>query len=128
MGRGAAGTVLAPLMASGTPPLGALYTLDASWPSELPALASAFSAVAVDDAPQGKEIYVIQRGPNYSDPVLVFNEAGKLLRSWGKATISFVNNTWGSHALNIQRAAAGDKRRRSHLSRRLRRQRTCHVH
>tara|TARA_B110001452_G_scaffold121115_1_gene100528 strand:+ start:270 stop:1397 length:1128 start_codon:yes stop_codon:yes gene_type:complete len=79
-----------------------LYTLDPSWPIGMPKLARQFSAVAVDHTVAGKEIHVIQRGPDMSAPVLVFNEGGELLRWWGNASCSFANKTWGSHGINIQ--------------------------
>jgi len=56
------------------------YALDPSWPKQLPANASAFSAVAFD--PVYQEIYVLQRN-KLVDPVLVFDIAGNLARSWG---------------------------------------------
>lgn len=85
-----------------TPSNAGVYTLDPDWPIGMPKLARQFSAVAVDHTVAGKEIHVIQRGPDMDAPVLVFNEGGELLRWWGNATCSFANKTWGSHGLNIQ--------------------------
>lgn len=56
------------------------YTLDASWPKQLPVNSSAFTSVAFD--PVYQEVYVLQRGKTVP-PVLVFDIAGNLVRSWG---------------------------------------------
>mmetsp|Transcript_30572 Transcript_30572/g.64891 ORF Transcript_30572/g.64891 Transcript_30572/m.64891 type:complete len:354 (-) Transcript_30572:84-1145(-) len=85
-----------------------LYRVDPTWPRGLPAEAEEISAIAVNHlAETGPEIHVSQRGSSL-DPILVFDRAGRLLRSWGNASVSFVNGTWGSHGLNVQ---LGDEQR-----------------
>ena len=74
------------------------FTPDLYWPTQVPAGASSFTAVAVDNIRM--EVYVAQRSANYSQPILVFDKLGSLLRSWGKDTVSF-SNGWGVHGLNV---------------------------
>ena len=93
--------VLSTLVSCGvsSPPPG-VYKIDPVWPAaDMPTEASAFSAVAVDHV--AKEVHVIQRGP-LMPPLLVFDESGKLIRTYGNGTITFANGTWGSHGLNIR--------------------------
>jgi hypothetical protein len=76
------------VLALGKPAHGGGYTLDADWPKGMPAGASSLSAVGVDHlAPNGAEIYISSRGGGLTtNPILVFNEAGTLLRRWGDNT------------------------------------------
>ena len=88
------------------------------WPSGMPKAAKALSAVGVDPyAPGGTEVYVSQRGPDVTPPILVFNENGDLLRSWGgagqagaikqntscpKAEKCTPDHTFGGHGLSVK--------------------------
>ena len=97
------------------------YVLDKGWPRGIPQNASALSGVGVDPlAENGTEIYVSARGPDpIGPPILVFNEAGDLLRQWGMHDIkrnescmpSFPgckpDQTWGGHGLSVRPGANG---------------------
>jgi len=81
------------------------YKHDSSWQPAFPKSIHLYSAVAVS----GDEVFVSQRG-NYSQPILVLNRAGELLRAFGSDAIGLVpggdgfGHTWGGHGLAVQHA------------------------
>jgi hypothetical protein len=73
------------------------YQLDPSWPKQpLSADITGVSAAAFDDTSQ--EIYVLQRGAAVP-PILVYDKAGNLLRTWGGVNASRV--VGAGHGLHI---------------------------
>ena len=81
------------------------YVHDEGWPHGMPGKATQLSAVGVDPyVLGGTEIYIAQRGPNVSEPILVFNEAGELLRSFGSSNIErdAQSGSWGCHGLSVK--------------------------
>jgi hypothetical protein len=55
------------------------YKVDYTWPQQLPANATRFTAAAV----VGDKVYIAQRGTDYPDPILVFRSDGSFVQSWG---------------------------------------------
>ncbi len=76
------------------------YELDSSWP--VSSSASLFTAVAVDTTVSPTEIYVAQRGSAFPQPIIVYDEAGNILRSWGNDSISFIDGEFGVHGIELQ--------------------------
>lgn len=77
------------------------YILDPSWPVSK-STAALFTAAAVDSTVYPTEIYVAQRSAAYPEPIMVFSEDGVILRSWGNDTVSFIDNEWGVHGIQLQ--------------------------
>ena len=103
----AAVTVLAPSLL--VTPVHSTYVHVDGWPHGMPAHSTSLSAVGVDPyVLGGSEVYIAQRGPNLTQPILVFNEAGDLVRSFGGDSIARdASGAWGCHGLSV-RATASD--------------------
>jgi hypothetical protein len=97
-------STLAAALAASTAHAG--YVLDAGWPSGMPAASYQLSAVGVDPfVVGGAEVYVAQRGANLTQPILVFNEAGELVRSFGAGHIARDDKgVYGCHGLSVRSA------------------------
>jgi hypothetical protein len=85
-------------------PTNARYILEQGWPRGMPAVSKQLSAVGVDPyVLGGVEVYVAQRGGNLSQPILVFNETGDLVRTFGGDSIARDGTgTWGCHGLSVR--------------------------
>jgi len=82
----------------------AAYEHVEGWPRGMPSESYALSAVGIDPyALGGAEVYVAQRGANLTQPILVFNETGDLVRSFGADSIARdTTGTWGCHGLSVK--------------------------
>lgn len=98
----AAVTVLAPSLL--VVPVQSTYVHVDGWPHGMPPHSTSLSAVGVDPyVLGGSEVYIAQRGPNLTQPILVFNEAGDLVRSFGGDSIARdASGAWGCHGLSVR--------------------------
>ena len=101
-----AAALAAVVMASAAvcPTADAGYVLEQGWPRGMPAVSKQLSAVGVDPyVLGGAEVYIAQRGGNLSQPILVFNETGDLVRAFGGDSIARDDTgTWGCHGLSVR--------------------------
>jgi len=88
------------------------YVMDSSWQPEFPAGTGTYSAVDV----AGDRVFVGQRSINFSDPVLVFDRAGRFLHSFGAGEIGqgihHDETEYGVHGMNLHvlpASAAGSR-------------------
>lgn len=76
---------------------GAAYSLDPAWPKPFSYNVSRITAAAVvTTASKATEIHVAQRGLD-APPVLVFDVAGNLTRSWGERNITSIHGLSSQH-------------------------------
>ena len=79
----------------------AKHSLDVSWPKEMPAGVSYFTAVS-SDASSGV-VHVLAR-MNTSHPILTFSDDGEFLYGWGEKDMSFDDDggVWGGHGMALE--------------------------
>jgi hypothetical protein len=79
-----------------------LYWWDQTFPSHH-TTGSMFTAVAVDSSRKNRtEIYVGQRSATYSQPIIVYDYEGNVLRSWGKHDIPLIGGAFGVNGIALQ--------------------------
>jgi hypothetical protein len=84
------------------------WEFDTTWPTGLATMpnSSYFSASAIDET--SSVVHVSSReGPA---PILMLNDAGNIVGSWGEDSISFNSDsgTWGGHGIESQTLADGE--------------------